>query len=181
MGERNRNKAIESRAVGYDTLEQWAREKIQAQLQHLLEEEVTTFLGRAPYARRDAVPSVDPPAGSRNGYGKSRQFTMMNGTITVRRPRVRDLTDRFESKVLPLFMRRTRQVLSLGVGSCIVHDGNDSVCSALTAQLRHDCQPVFSSLRRTFGPDFDVTPRLRYDLRRQFLSFPHNLPSVRTV
>ncbi|MDR4467765.1 MAG: IS256 family transposase [Nitrospira sp.] len=71
---------------------------------------MTTFLGHAPYARRDAVSSVDPPAGSRNGYGKSRQFTMMNGTITVRRPRVRDLTDRFESKVLPLFTRRTREV-----------------------------------------------------------------------
>jgi transposase-like protein len=71
---------------------------------------VTTFLGRAPYARRDVVSSVDPPAGSRNGYGKSRQFAMMNGTITVRRPRVRDLTERFESKVLPLFTRRTREV-----------------------------------------------------------------------
>jgi len=37
MGERNSNQAIESRAVGYDTLEQWARGKIQAQLQQLLE------------------------------------------------------------------------------------------------------------------------------------------------
>ncbi len=110
MGKRNSNEAIESREVCYDTLEQWARGKIQAQLQQLLEEEVTTFLGRAPYARRDAVSSVAPPAGSRNGYGKSRQFTMMNGTITVRRPRVRDLTDRFESKVLPLFTRRSREV-----------------------------------------------------------------------
>jgi transposase-like protein len=110
MGERSSNEAIESREVCYDTLEQWARGKIQAQLQQLLEEEVTTFLGRAPYTRRDAVSSVDPPTGSRNGYGKSRQFAMMNGTITVRRPRVRDLTERFESKVLPLFTRRTREV-----------------------------------------------------------------------
>ena len=110
MGERNRSQGIASREVCYDTLEQWARGKIQAQLQQLLEEEVTTFLGRAPYTRRDAVSSVDPPAGSRNGYGKSRQFAMMNGTITVRRPRVRDLTERFESKVLPLFTRRTREV-----------------------------------------------------------------------
>lgn len=110
MGERTRNQAIASREVCYDTLEQWARGKIQAQLQQLLEEEVTTFLGRAPYARRDAVSSVDPPAGSRNGYGKSRQFAMMNGTITVRRPRVRDLTDHFESKVLPLFTRHTREI-----------------------------------------------------------------------
>jgi len=35
---------------------------------------------------------------------------MMNGMVTVRRPRVRDLTDRFESKVLPLFTRRPQEV-----------------------------------------------------------------------
>lgn len=34
----------------------------------------------------------------------------MSGTVTVRRPRVRDLTDRFESKVLPLFKRRIQEV-----------------------------------------------------------------------
>jgi putative transposase len=85
---------------------------LQAQLQQLLEE-VTTFLGRVPYARRGMVSPVDPPAGSRNGHGKPQQFTMLNGTVTVRRPRVRDLTDRFESKVLPLFTRRTQEVGTL--------------------------------------------------------------------
>jgi transposase-like protein len=96
--------------VCYATLEQWARGQIQAQLQQILEEEVTTFLGRARHARRARVSPVDPPQGNRNGYGKPRQFTMMNGTVMVRRPRVRDLTDRFESKVLPLFTRRTQEV-----------------------------------------------------------------------
>jgi hypothetical protein len=67
MREKNSAAASESSQVCYATLEQWARGQIQAQLQQLLEEEVTTFLGRAPYARRDAVSSVDPPAGSRNG------------------------------------------------------------------------------------------------------------------
>ena len=110
MGERNSNGAVESRAVCYDTLEQWARGKIQAQLQQLLEEEVTTFLGRVRHERRDKVAPVDPPAGSRNGYGKPRAFSMMSGTVTVKRPRVRDVTDRFESKVLPLFTRRTQEV-----------------------------------------------------------------------
>ena len=110
MGERNSNGAVESSEVCYDTLEQWARGKIQAQLQQLLEEEVTTFLGRVRHARRGRVSSVDPPAGSRNGYGKPRRFSMMGGTIVVRRPRVRDLTERFESKVLPLFKRRTTEV-----------------------------------------------------------------------
>jgi putative transposase len=113
MREKNSNEAVESSAVCYDTLEQWARGKIQAQLQHLLEEEVTTFLGRARHERRGTVSPIDPPAGSRNGYGKPRAFSMLSGTVTVRRPRVRDLTDRFESKVLPLFTRRTHEVGTL--------------------------------------------------------------------
>ena len=38
---------------------------------------------------------------------------MMNGPVTVRRPRVRDLAARVESKVLPLCTRRTREVGTL--------------------------------------------------------------------
>lgn len=113
MREKNSNEAVESRAVCYDTLEQWARGKIQAQLQQLLEEEVTTFLGRARHERRGMVSPIDPPTGSRNGYGQPRAFSMLSGTVTVRRPRVRDLTERFESKVLPLFKRRTQEVGTL--------------------------------------------------------------------
>jgi hypothetical protein len=59
------------------------------------------------------VSPIDPPTGSRNGYGKPRAFSMMSGTVTVRRPRVRDLTERFESKVLSLFKRRTQEVGTL--------------------------------------------------------------------
>jgi transposase-like protein len=110
MKQRTSTEAIESSAVCYATLEQWAREHIQAQLQQLLEEEVTTFLGRVRHERRRTVTPIDPPVGSRNGYGKLRQFSMMNGTVTVRRPRVRDLAERFESKILPLFKRRTTAV-----------------------------------------------------------------------
>jgi len=113
MREQNSTEVVESSAVCYATLEQWARGQIQAQLQHILEEEVTTFLGRSPYARRGTVSPVDPPAGSRNGYGKPRAFSMLSGTVTVRRPRVRDLTDRFVSTVLPLFTRRTQEVGTL--------------------------------------------------------------------
>jgi putative transposase len=110
MGEQTSPETVESSAVCYETLEQWARGKIQAQLQQLLEEEVTTFLGRVRHERRVVVSPIDPPPGSRNGYGKPRAFSMMSGTVTVQRPRVRDLTDRFESKVLPLFKRRTQEV-----------------------------------------------------------------------
>jgi len=35
---------------------------------------------------------------------------MLNGTMVVRRPRVRDVEERFESAVLPLFCRRSREL-----------------------------------------------------------------------
>lgn len=113
MREKNSTEAIESSEVCYATLEQWARGQIQAHLPQLLEEEVTTFLGRGRHKRRGTVSPIDPPAGSRNGYGKLRAFSMLSGTVTVRRPRVRDLAERFESKILPLFTRRTQEVGTL--------------------------------------------------------------------
>jgi putative transposase len=110
MRKRTSSEASASSPVCYDTLEQWAREQIQVQLQRLLEEEMTTLLGRVRHERRRTGTPVDPPSGSRNGYGKPQLSSTLNGTVTVRRPRVRDLAERFESKVLPLFTRRTLEV-----------------------------------------------------------------------
>ena len=110
MKEQNRNEAVESSPVCYAALEPWARSKVQEFLQDLLEEEVTALLRREKHDRREAVSPVDPPRGSRNGHGKPRKFAMMNGTLRVRRPRVRDLEERFVSKVLPLFKRRSQAV-----------------------------------------------------------------------
>ena len=91
----------------WEHLEDFVREHIQQFIQALLEEEVTEILGRTKSARREAV---DAAPGYRNGYGKPRQLTLTSGTITVRRPRVRDLNERFVSRVLPLFKRQTREV-----------------------------------------------------------------------
>ena len=38
---------------------------------------------------------------------------MNSGTITIRRPRVRGMEERFESRVLPLFARRTKELGAL--------------------------------------------------------------------
>jgi putative transposase len=91
----------------WERLEVFVRDHIQRFIQTLLEEEVTACLGRPKSARRAAV---DAPAGMRNGYGKPRRLSLTAGTITVRRPRVRGLAERFVSRVLPLFQRRTRAV-----------------------------------------------------------------------
>lgn len=91
----------------WEQLEGFVREHIQRFIQALLEEEVTALLGRPKSARRA---SVDASAGMRNGHGKSRRLSLSAGTITVRRPRVRGMGERFVSRVLPLFKRRTREV-----------------------------------------------------------------------
>jgi putative transposase len=91
----------------WERLEDFVREHVQRFIQALLEEEVTELLGRRKSARREAV---DAAPGYRNGYGKPRRLTLTSGTITVRRPRVRDLNERFVSRVLPLFKRQTKEV-----------------------------------------------------------------------
>jgi transposase-like protein len=106
MKEKNTAEAAESRPM-WDTLEAVARQGIQRLLQQLLEEEVEQVLGRRRYERRD---NVDATLGYRNGFGKPRRLSAMAGTITVRRPRLRGLEARFESRLLPLFKRRTEEV-----------------------------------------------------------------------
>jgi putative transposase len=109
MREEHREKD-ESKRILYEELEEFARAKIREHLQHLLEQEVTEWLGREKSQRR--VNPIEEP-GYRNGYGQRRRFTLSMGTIEIRRPRVRNLDERFISKVLPLFKRQTKQVRDL--------------------------------------------------------------------
>ena len=100
----------ESKGIFYRELEGFARGKIREHLQDLLEQEVTEWLGREK-SERKLSPFEQP--GYRNGYGRRRRFTMSLGTIEIRRPRVRNLDERFVSKILPLFKRHTEQVRDL--------------------------------------------------------------------
>ena len=100
----------EESRVCFEELEDWVRAKIQGFVQELLEEEVTQLLRRRKHERRQGV---DAPEGYRNGYGKARGLTLSCGTIRVRQPRLRDLEEHFESRVLPLFAKRTREMRDL--------------------------------------------------------------------
>jgi transposase-like protein len=91
----------------FEHLEEWARLKVQGFIQDLLEEEVEVLLGRSRYERSKAVDSEN---GYRNGYGKPRRISLKTWTVEVKRPRVRNLEERFESRILPLFQRRTKEV-----------------------------------------------------------------------
>ena len=106
MGEHTA-KRTDASTITWETLEAFARAKVQEFLQALLEEEVTALLGRAKSQRREGI---DEPRGYRNGYGKPRRLSTSIGTVEVRRPRVRGLEERFESQVLPFFARQTPEV-----------------------------------------------------------------------
>ena len=94
----------------WEQLEDWVRGQVQRLIQELLEEEVTEFLGRAKSARRS---ESDSATGYRNGYASRRRLTLSSGTIQLRRPRVRDSEEQFESRLLPLFVHRTRKIAEL--------------------------------------------------------------------
>jgi putative transposase len=91
----------------WETLEDFAREGVRRLVQQILEEEVNQLLGRGRCQRRSPV---DAQSGYRNGYGKPRRLTLSQGTIALQRPRVRGMEQRFVSRVLPLFQRRTKEV-----------------------------------------------------------------------
>jgi putative transposase len=94
----------------WTALEEWTRLQVRDFVQELLKAEVTELLGRE---RSERMAAVDGERGYRNGFGKPRRLTMSCGTITLRRPRVRGLEERFESRILPLFKRRTEEVSEL--------------------------------------------------------------------
>jgi len=104
---RKSTESVAASSPTWETLEAFARHGMQQFLPQVLEAEVNELLARGRYERRAGV---DAPVGYRNGFGKPRRRSLSNGTITLRRPRVRGLSERFESRLLPAFKRRTEEV-----------------------------------------------------------------------
>jgi putative transposase len=98
---------VEPSSPRYEVIEEMVRQKAQEYIQAILEEEVETFLGRK---KSERIKPVEGARGYRNGHGKTKRFTVMNGTITVRRPRVRETEERFESRIIPFFKRQSQEV-----------------------------------------------------------------------
>lgn len=103
-------KVVDKSRVVWESLEAWVRERIQGYVQDLLEEEVTALLGRE---KSERCQEIDAMGGYRNGHGKPRKLSLSCGTVELRRPRVRGLEARFESRILPLFVRRSEEVGAL--------------------------------------------------------------------
>ncbi|MEO7986421.1 MAG: IS256 family transposase [Gemmatimonadales bacterium] len=150
----------------WETLETYARGEIQQFVQRLLEEEVDDLLGRKKSERR----TDESASGYRNGYARPRKLALSSGTITVARPRVRNLDERFASRLLPLFKRRTEEVgallpdlylhgLSLGDFELALRGllGDAAPLSASSiVRLKHEWQAQYSAWQRRSLADLEL-------------------------
>ncbi len=116
MGPRREDTAMYERTTSqgtpsiptWETLHTWLQEQAQGLIQKVLEAEVTELLGRARYQRRA---EVDAFPGYRNGLEEASQADHAPGDGDVAAaPGVRGLEERFVSRILPLFARRTKEV-----------------------------------------------------------------------
>lgn len=104
---KDKSKSATASSVSFAELEPFVREQVQQLVQRMLDEEVAEFLGRDKYERGGRK------RGYRNGYGRPKKLTLQSGTIVVQRPRLRDVDERFESRLLPLFAKQTKEVREL--------------------------------------------------------------------
>jgi len=91
----------------FEELEGFIRGRVQEMVQSIIEEEVDEFLGRMKYERKSKTESAE---GYRNGYAPPRKLSMMAGTIEIRRPKLRELEEKFESALLPRFKRKSQAI-----------------------------------------------------------------------
>ena len=97
-------------------IEQVAQLGARLLLQTALEAEVTEFLGRERYAR--AAGCDDAREGSRNGYSKTTIKTT-SGPVTLHRPKLRNTTEAFASRLLGAGVTKTHALESLVIAGFV--------------------------------------------------------------
>lgn len=119
------------------TLEDVARLGARLLLQSALEAEVTEFLGRNRYERRQRVEAAR--AGSRNGYSDLTIKTTA-GPVTLQRPKLRGTTEAFASRLLGAGVTRTNALESLVVAGFVrglsVRDVEAALAEALGPEAK---------------------------------------------
>lgn len=140
-------------AVGEHSLDfsGYCRLAAQAMIQTAMEVEVTEFLGRAAYARRQ-----EGQAAYRNGY-KRRHVTTGEGPLDLLVPQTRDGAEPFQTAILSAFQRRSEILESLipqlYVKGLSVRDISDALQDVLKDE---GISPATASrIGQQIGEDFD--------------------------
>ncbi|BBY37537.1 hypothetical protein MMAN_16710 [Mycobacterium mantenii] len=133
-----------------DILEEVARLGAQLLMQAALEAEVTEFLGRERCQRAAAAPDAQP--GSRNGYQPVTVKTTA-GPVTLERPKLRDTTTAFASRLFGKHVTKTNALESLVIASFVrglsVRDVEATLADALGDQAAISKSTVSRYARRS--------------------------------
>ena len=137
-----------------DVLEDVARLSVRLVIQSVWEAEVTGFLERDRYARRDD----DSPAGSRNGYQPPSTIKTTLGAVQVRRPKLRSTLVPFASQLFGAGVTRTNALESLVIAGWVRGLSDRDVEAALAETLGPDAtvststmSPICERLRDEFA------------------------------
>jgi putative transposase len=132
-------------------------------IQTAVEAEVEEFLGRARYQRRSTA--EDARAGSRNGYRDTTVKTTA-GPVTVARPKLRGVADRFTSRLFGVHVTKTNALESLVIAGFVrglsVRDVEATLADALGAEAALSKSTV-SRVCQAIKPEFDTWASRRLD------------------
>jgi len=136
-----------------ENFERVARLAVKLVMQTALEEELTQFLGRDRYERKEA-----DRAGSRNGYCPNTVKTTA-GEVTLYRPKVRGTTEKFASRLLGAGVTRTNALESLVIAGFVrglsTRDVEASLAEALGPESTVSRSTV-SNICQAIKTEFDV-------------------------
>jgi transposase-like protein len=128
-----------------EALEEVARLGARLLLQSALEAEVTEFLGRNRYERRQRA--REARAGSRNGYGELTVKTTV-GPVTLQRPKLRGTTEAFASRLVGKGVTKTNALESLVIAGFVRGLSTRDVEAALAEALGPDAKVSKSTVSR---------------------------------
>jgi putative transposase len=128
-----------------EVLEKVARLGARLLLQSALETEVTEFLGRNRYERRQAA--KEAKSGSRNGYSPITIKTS-SGPVTLQRPKLRGTTQQFASRLLGQGVTRTNAIESLIIAGYVRGLSTRDIEAALSEALGESATVSKSTVSR---------------------------------
>jgi putative transposase len=130
------------------TLEQVARLGARLIIQTAVEAEVDEFLGRARYERVARV--ADARVGSRNGFCAT-TIKSTAGPVTVQRPKLRGVTERFASRLFGAGVSRTNALESLVIAGYVRGLSDRDVEATLADALGAEAVLSKSTVSRVCG------------------------------
>jgi putative transposase len=145
-----------------EVLEEVARLSVRLVMQTAVEAEVTGFLARDRYQRRDD----DSPAGSRNGWQPPAAVKTTMGPVELQRPKLRHTDERFASALFGSGVTRTNALEALVISAWVRGLSDRDIEASLAEVLGPEAALSRSTVSRicsSIKEEFEAWKRRRLD------------------